>query len=347
MTFNPENFTTYNLDDDMLLEELKSFFRGKSINQHFGEEYNYFNALHACCYYHQEKSILWLLKHGAEVNSISGNGNTPLAFFAQNQFYEESDQYRILNILEQYKADYNISSDDKLPIEHLLHYRKYIEEDILLHFLEHTHVQLENKDTYFDPAVSFIFFLSEENHNTNSQLQRTHNLTFNIWDKLFEKKNYDINYLHKDMDNNTITYEYRNFLNAISDIEGEQFEKIKPHLDYIINKKSLNFQQPYEGKSLLEQSIMNHNMEFTIYLLENKHFSYIEALEQSIKHNYVAPVKFILKHKLVSLEESLKHLEQYGNEVTHYIQKRNSSYLNKKFKQELSTTDKTIRKNKI
>lgn len=347
MTFNPTNFNNYNIDDEMLVEKLKYFFKDKPVDQHFGEEYNYFTSLHACCYYHQEKSILWLLRHGANPNSMSGNGNTPLAFFAQSQFFEESDQYSILNILDQYQVNYNISCDDKLPIEHLLHYRKHVEEDILLHFLEHTHVQLENNNTYFDPAVSFIFFLSEENNDKNSQLKKTHNLTFKIWDKLLEKRNYDINYLHKDVDNNIITYEYRNLLNAISDIDGKSFKKIKPHLEYINNKVQLNFQQFYEESSLLEQSVINHNIEFTIYLLEKKHFSYIEALEQSIKHNYVAPVKFILKHKLISPEDCLKHLEQYNNDVTHYIKKENSSYLNKKFKQELSSTNTTIRKNKI
>ena len=339
MNFNPEKFIDYKLDDDILLKELKHFLKDKPIDYHFGEEFNYFTSLHACCFYHQEKSILWLLRNGADVNDISGNGNTPLSFFAQKHFFSDSDQHSILNILDSYQVDYNLSSDSKLPIEHLLHYRRHIEEDILLHFLERTQVQLENEHEYFDPAVSLIFTLAEED--------KTHNLSFNIWDKLFEKNNYDINYLHKEIENNFVIYEYHNFLNAISDIDSNKFKIVKPHLEYINSKKQLNFQQLYEGYSLLEKSIMNRNIESTIYLLENKHFSYIEALEQSIKHNYIAPVKFLLKNKFISLEESLTYLEQYNNDVTNYIQKQNSSYLNKKFKHELSSSNKKIKKNKI
>lgn len=359
-TSSPHKEMEYFTDEEVMQHLKKALDKGWDINTIYGDTYSHYNALHACAMNHHLLSCEWLLSHGVNPNTKSGNDNTVFTFVL-NSFHNSrlnvQDVLAFGEMLKSYGGDLKLTGyDSKTPLELYSHYNYQVEPEIVDYLLENS--QFENTfllaEILFDNKLASIKNLKKilNLHNIDLHyVRKAKNNELNsetYWDKiafcsgnyykdkyeyiswLHEKLGFDLESWHTwvDFDGNQQTKYHTNLLGlAIQNKNKLMFDWVverKPEYlkdKFFVNEKEYN---------LLEFSLLNDFRVAIQLVLRNME-------KEELKNLNIPKLKQLCKDNSNHLT-----LETFQKTYTALIYKELSS----KYEQENKATNK-LKKTKI
>lgn len=124
------------LTDKQVLEQLeRALSKDWNVYTHYGNDDNYYNALHACAVHGKVDSCLWLLEKGLDPNLASGNDSRAFTFMLDALNDNEVGLEKFLYFtkkLKEYGGDLSLSGyDKKSPLSLYAKYNNKLHNEVI------------------------------------------------------------------------------------------------------------------------------------------------------------------------------------------------------------------------